>query len=76
MIIPAAMETSRGFVLKKGAFSVGDILKGLKIAHLGRLLVLLANNSLARLAFGRLRSLGRGWLGIVIIDRHLEDTIS
>ncbi len=76
MIVPAAMETSRGLILKKGAFSVGDILKGLKISHLGRLLALLTDDSLTRLAFGKLRSLGRSRLGIVIVDRHLEDTIS
>ncbi len=76
MIIPFTMETSRGFVLKKGAFNVGDILKELKISHLGRLLTLFANDSLTRLAFERLCSLGRSWLGIVIINRHLEDTVS
>ncbi len=59
MIVPTAMKTSRGFVLKNGAFSVGDILKELKISHLGRLFVLLANDSITRLAFGRLCSFGR-----------------
>ena len=70
------METSRGFVLKRGAFSVGDILRKNKIPHLGRLLTLLADDSVTRLAFKRLGSFRRSWFGVIVVNGHLEDTVS